>query len=50
MFKANFDRYTVVTHVLYPPIIARYIRIHPTTWYGHISLRVDFYGCFSGTN
>ena len=24
---------------------ARYIRLRPTAWYGHISLRMELYGC-----
>ena len=31
-----------------PPIIARYIRLHPVEWYGWISLRMELYGCRSG--
>ena len=40
---------TVVSHVLTnPPIVAQYVRVLPVTWYGHIALRVDFYGCIPG--
>ena len=48
VFAANSDRYTVVKNVLYKPIITRYIRIHPESWYGHISMRTEFYGCRKG--
>ena len=34
--------------ILNPPIIARYVRIHPKAWVGHISLRVELYGCREG--
>ena len=44
-FAANSDRDTVVFHELNPPIRARYIRFRPTAWYGHISMRVEVYGC-----
>ena len=27
------------------PIEARFVRLHPYTWHGHISLRMEFYGC-----
>ncbi|XP_078346362.1 uncharacterized protein LOC144631716 isoform X2 [Oculina patagonica] len=47
-FDGNTDRYSVVSHKLENPIIARYIRINPTAYYGYISLRADFYGCKSG--
>ncbi|XP_022799083.1 lactadherin-like [Stylophora pistillata] len=46
VFSGNTDDGTVVSHVLNPPITARYIRLHPVTWHNHISIRVDFYGCF----
>ena len=45
VFSGNSDRYTVVSHVLPTPITARYIRIHPGAWHGHVSMRADFYGC-----
>ena len=35
-------------HGFYPPIKAHYIRIHPWSWYGHISIRAEFYGCAEG--
>lgn len=44
-FNANSDRDTVVYHDLNPGINARYIRFLPTAWYGHISMRVEVYGC-----
>ena len=48
MFTANSDRYTVVKNVLKKPLITRYIRIHPESWYGHISMRTEFFGCRKG--
>ncbi|XP_078357479.1 uncharacterized protein LOC144642389 [Oculina patagonica] len=44
-FAANSDRDTVVYHKLYPPLEARYVRFLPLTWHGHISMRVELYGC-----
>ena len=41
----NTDRDTVVYHELNPPIKARYIRFRPLAWHGHISMRVELYGC-----
>ena len=37
-----------VTNTLDKPILARYIRIHPVEWVGHISFRFELYGCYSG--
>ncbi|CAH3038827.1 unnamed protein product [Porites evermanni] len=48
VFTANSDRYTVVKNVLDKPVITRYLRIHPESWYKHISMRTEFYGCKKG--
>ncbi|KAK3730961.1 hypothetical protein QZH41_007182 [Actinostola sp. cb2023] len=45
VFTANKDRNSVVKHNLYHPIIARYIRVLPQAWQGHMSLRMELYGC-----
>ncbi|XP_078363993.1 polycystin family receptor for egg jelly-like [Oculina patagonica] len=44
-FDGNTDWKSIVYHELQPSIIARFIRIRPVTWYGHISMRVELYGC-----
>ena len=44
-FAANSDRDTVVFHELSEAIRARYIRIRPTAWHAHISMRVELFGC-----
>lgn len=48
LFRGNYDRYIVVTHVLKRPITARYVRLHPKAYHGWMSLRVEFYGCIIG--
>ncbi|XP_031569140.1 uncharacterized protein LOC116303695 [Actinia tenebrosa] len=48
VLKGNSDRNSIVGHILEPAIIARYIRIRPKSWYGHISMRFEIYGCTSG--
>ena len=45
MFAGNNDTETVVKHPLNPPIKARYVRLVPTEWNNHISLRMELYGC-----
>jgi len=45
VFAANRDRNSVVKHNLQTPIIARYIRLLPQAWQGHMSLRMELYGC-----
>ncbi|KAL9983511.1 hypothetical protein ACROYT_G005695 [Oculina patagonica] len=47
-FTGNKDRDSVVYHELNPPIKARYIRFRPKAWVGHISMRVELYGCLKG--
>ena len=44
IFPANNDRNSIVAHVLRPGISARYIKIKPYTWFGHISMRFEVYG------
>jgi hypothetical protein len=39
---------TIVKNTLEPVIAARFIRIHPRSWQNHISMRVEFNGCFEG--
>ncbi|CAH3022884.1 unnamed protein product [Porites evermanni] len=44
-FSGNRDQNSVVQYRLFPPIRARFIRVHPWGWYKHISMRMEFYGC-----
>ena len=39
------DHETVVTNEFDWPIAARFVRLNPQTWYSHISLRWEIYGC-----
>lgn len=48
LMNGNKDRNTISAHVIDPPIIARYIRVRPKSWYGHISMRLEVYGCTHG--
>ncbi|KAL9975103.1 hypothetical protein ACROYT_G012219 [Oculina patagonica] len=45
LFKGNTNKNTVVSHDLNPIIEARYIRVRPTSWHGHMSLRMELYTC-----
>ncbi|CAH1783893.1 unnamed protein product [Owenia fusiformis] len=45
-FSANSDRNTPVTNRLLRPFISDVVRIIPTAWHGHISMRFDIEGCF----
>ncbi|CAH3172036.1 unnamed protein product [Porites lobata] len=44
-FQGSSDRYTETAETINPPITAQYVRIKPKVWHGHISMRVEFYGC-----
>jgi len=45
ILTGNSDQNTVVKHELSQPITARYIRLVPLSWKGHISMRMELYGC-----
>lgn len=48
VFDGNKDRNTIVGHMLSKPFLAKFIRIRPVSWYVHISMRMEFYGCTEG--
>ncbi|CAH3189056.1 unnamed protein product, partial [Porites lobata] len=45
LFDGNKDRNTIAYQTLSQPKRARYVRILPEAWYGHISMRMELYGC-----
>ncbi|XP_020605733.1 lactadherin-like [Orbicella faveolata] len=45
IYQGNNDQNNVVLNTLMEPIEARFIRLHPYAWYGHISMRMELYGC-----
>lgn len=45
VFDGNTNMDSVVFHQVDPPIIARVIRFRPIAWKGHVSMRVELYGC-----
>ena len=47
-FTGNRDRNSVVMYPFNPPIKGRLIRVVPWGWRSHISMRVEFYGCYTG--
>ncbi|XP_071963293.1 retinoschisin-like isoform X2 [Antedon mediterranea] len=44
-FPGNFDQDTLVTNMFTSAVYARIVRIHPTNWHSHISLRFEILGC-----
>ncbi|XP_066295702.1 uncharacterized protein [Branchiostoma lanceolatum] len=45
IFTGNADRSTRVTHILSPPVAARYVRFVVQTFITHMSMRVELLGC-----
>ena len=48
IFQGNSERQLIVTNRFRSPIRARFVRIYPRTWHGHISMRIELYGCSKG--
>ena len=44
-FAANNDRESERIHFLNEPFFARYVRLHPTDWHNHVSMRAAILGC-----
>ena len=40
-----FDRDSIVVHHIFPPIHARFVRIHTLSSRAHNCMRVELYGC-----
>ncbi|XP_069922425.1 coagulation factor VIII isoform X1 [Oryctolagus cuniculus] len=45
VFKGNQDSFTPVLNSLDPPLLTRYLRIHPKSWVHQIALRLEVLGC-----
>ncbi|KAM8896703.1 coagulation factor VIII isoform 5-T5 [Lycaon pictus] len=45
VFQGNRDSSTPVRNALEPPLLARYVRLHPQSWAHHIALRLEVLGC-----
>ena len=50
VFAGNNDRNSVVRHNLTKLITSRYIRLKPTKWHNHISMRLELYGCYGNAS
>lgn len=45
VYDGNADRNSVIVNKLIQPIKARFVRLYPESWSGHISMRMELYGC-----
>ena len=44
VFDGNYDPNTVVEHSFDVPIVARFVRLYPQTYSGHMTMRWEVYG------
>ncbi|XP_056244470.1 coagulation factor V isoform X1 [Seriola aureovittata] len=44
-FPGNQEAYQTKTNTFFPPVIGRFIRLHPIEWYNKATVRMEFYGC-----
>ncbi|GFR32788.1 hypothetical protein TNCT_176301, partial [Trichonephila clavata] len=44
-FGGNMDKNTERRHYFNQPFTARYVRVHPMTWRGRVSMRLGLIGC-----
>ncbi|KAL6100506.1 f5 [Pungitius sinensis] len=45
VFTGNQEAYETTKNVFNPPVIGRFIRLHPLQWYNKATVRMEFYGC-----
>uniref|UniRef100_A0A8C6R014 Coagulation factor VIII n=1 Tax=Nannospalax galili TaxID=1026970 RepID=A0A8C6R014_NANGA len=45
VFQGNRDSFTPMVNSLDPPLLTRYLRIHPRIWEHQIALRLEILGC-----
>ena len=49
LFRGNINRFGIVFHRINRPFVASHVRFYPRSWYSWISMRVEIYGCPTGT-
>ncbi|KAI9534498.1 hypothetical protein NQZ68_012731 [Dissostichus eleginoides] len=45
VFPGNEEAYVTKGNTFFPPVIGRFIRLHPINWYNKATVRMEFYGC-----
>nr|XP_057938857.1 coagulation factor V isoform X2 [Doryrhamphus excisus] len=45
VFAGNQEAYETKTNTFFPPVIARFIRLHPLQWHNTATIRMEYYGC-----
>lgn len=44
-FSGNLGSSDTKINTFFPPIIGRFVRLHPLDWYNKATVRMEFYGC-----
>ncbi|KAG8000988.1 Coagulation factor V, partial [Nibea albiflora] len=45
VFIGNKEAHDTKKSTFFPPVIGRFIRLHPISWYNKATVRMEFYGC-----
>ncbi|XP_076602278.1 coagulation factor V [Chaetodon auriga] len=45
VFTGNQEAYETKKNTFFPPVVGRFIRLHPINWYNMATVRMEFYGC-----
>uniref|UniRef100_A0A672ICK9 ferroxidase n=1 Tax=Salarias fasciatus TaxID=181472 RepID=A0A672ICK9_SALFA len=45
IFDGNQEAYGTKKNTFFPPVVGRFVRLHPLTWYNTATVRMEFYGC-----
>lgn len=45
VFTGNQEAYGTKTNIFFPPVIGRFIRLHPIEWYRMATVRMEYFGC-----
>ncbi|KAM9342334.1 coagulation factor V [Pholidichthys leucotaenia] len=45
VFDGNQEAYEMKTNTLFPPVIGRFVRLHPIESYNKATVRMEFFGC-----
>ncbi|XP_029314616.1 LOW QUALITY PROTEIN: coagulation factor V [Cottoperca gobio] len=45
IFTGNQDYHKEKRNTFFPPVVGRFIRLHPIEWYNTATVRMEFYGC-----
>lgn len=45
VFTGNQEADETKRNTFFPPVVGRFIRLHPIQWYNKATVRMEFYGC-----